>query len=307
MKRIAIIGAGPIGLTLAAHLKTSGNYVILCDISETIKKNVEENGIKIVGIREVHEYPNEFVTDVDELADKNLDIIFIAVKATALPLICSAIKDFYNESMKVVSWQNGIDTERVIADTLGEKAVLRGVINHGVACKENGEVFMAFENAPHYIQEVDEELKESAEEIAGILSKSGLVTERSDDLVKVVWAKTILNGATNALCALTGMTLKENVTDPYAMDLCEKLVKESVKVARANEISLGWKYYVNSMKLLSNLGPHKPSMLLDIEAKRRTEIDFINGKIKEYGKNAGVETPYNDSIISLIKAKEKTI
>ena len=307
MKKIAIIGAGPIGLTLAAHLKTSGNYVILCDVSQNIKENVEKNGIKIVGVKELHEYPDEFLSGVDELAVRKPDIIFIAVKATALPLICSAIKDFYEEGMTIVSWQNGIDTERVIADSLGEQAVLRGVINHGVSFKESGEVFMAFENAPHYIQEMDNSSKETAKDVAKILSESGLITERSDNLIKVVWAKTILNGATNALCGLTGMNLKESMSDPYAMDLCENLVKESIKVARANEIMLGWEYFRKSMILLSNLGPHKPSMLLDIEAKRRTEIDFINGKIKDYGNYAGIETPYNNTLISLIKSKEKTI
>ena len=75
-------------------------------------------------------------------------------------------------------------------------------------------------------------------------------------------------------------------------------------MARANEISLGWDYYPYCTEYLRTAGDHKPSMLIDIEMKRRTEVDFINGKIVEYGEQAGVETPYNRTLRGLVKALE---
>lgn len=307
MNKIGIIGAGPIGLTLAVHFKNAGHDVTVCDVSPEIVSKLRNDKIKIYGIREYEEKIDKVITSIDEFANDKPEFLFVAVKATALPLISSAIQEFHDDNMTVISWQNGIDTEKVLADTLGEKTVLRGVINQGVACPKLGEIFMAFENPPHFVQELDPDSSDRAVKVAELLTSSGLKTERSDNLIQVVWSKTILNAASNALCALSGMTLKENMTDPYALKLSENIVKESVAVARANEIFIGWNYFRKSMNLLKSLGEHKPSMLLDIEAGKRTEIDFINGKIKEFGEFAGIPTPYNDSVIALIKAKERVL
>ena len=78
-------------------------------------------------------------------------------------------------------------------------------------------------------------------------------------------------------------------------------------MARANDIVLGFDYYPHAIEYMKNAGNHKPSMLMDIEAKRRTEIDFINGKFVEYGKQAGLETPYNAALQSLVKGLESVI
>ena len=75
-------------------------------------------------------------------------------------------------------------------------------------------------------------------------------------------------------------------------------------MARANEINLGWDFYTYAMEYMRNAGDHKPSMLMDIEANRRTEIDFINGKFVEYGKRTATRTPYNQTLSALVKGLE---
>ena len=67
------------------------------------------------------------------------------------------------------------------------------------------------------------------------------------------------------------------MTDPIVFPIVDALAKECVKVARANEIELGWNFYSHAIDYMSKAGAHKPSMLMDIEARRRTEVDFING------------------------------
>ena len=81
----------------------------------------------------------------------------------------------------------------------------------------------------------------------------------------------------------------------------DALVKECIQVARANEIDLGWDFYPHAMAYMRNAGDHKPSMLMDIEAGRRTEIDFINGKFVEYGARTATKTPYNQTLSALVK------
>jgi len=113
-----------------------------------------------------------------------------------------------------------------------------------------------------------------------------------------------MNACMNPVCAVTGMTMAEAMRDPIVFQLVDQLAKESIRVARANEIALGWEYYPYAINYMKNAGDHKPSMLMDIENKRRTEVDFINGKIVEYGKRVGMETPYNLMIRGLVKGLE---
>jgi 2-dehydropantoate 2-reductase len=105
----------------------------------------------------------------------------------------------------------------------------------------------------------------------------------------------------NPVCAVTGLTMAQAMNDPIVFRIVDALVKECVKVARANEIQLGWEFYPHAINYMKNAGNHKPSMLMDVEAGRRTEIDFINGKFVEYGLQAGIDTPYNATLQSLVK------
>jgi 2-dehydropantoate 2-reductase len=94
------------------------------------------------------------------------------------------------------------------------------------------------------------------------------------------------------------------MTDPIVFQIVDALAKECIRVARANEINLGWDFYLHAMEYMRNAGNHKPSMLMDIEAGRRTEIDFINGKFVEYGDRTGIDTPYNRTMRALVKGLE---
>ena len=300
----AVIGAGPVGCIVAAFLAEGGYDVTLCDVIEDLVKPATDPGIIIEGAENLQQAVSKTITNIDELAKNPPDVIFITVKANALPLIASAIEGFYQEGMYVVSWQNGIDTELEIAKILGNKAAMRAVVNYGCGLKGPGHVIMPFHHTPHYIQELDAESKDAAFAIAQSLNKCGLITERTDQIVSMVWRKSIMNACMNPVCAVTGLTMAQAMNDPIVFNIIDALVKECAKVARANEIDLGWDYYPGAIQYMRNAGNHKPSMLMDIENKRRTEIDFINGKFVEYGIRAGVETPYNNTLKALVKGLE---
>lgn len=303
-KSFAIIGAGCVGSIVAAFLAKAGYEVTLCDVFPDLLKQATDPGILIEGAENFQQKVARTCTNIDDLAKFKPDVIFIMVKANALPLIASAIKEFQREGMYVVSWQNGIDTELVLADALGKKAVMRAVVNYGCGLVKPGHVTMAFHHPPHYIQELDPSSKDATSAIAAALSRGGLATERVDDIVSKVWYKGILNSCMNPVCAVTGYTMSQAMGDPIVFQVVDALVKECVKIARANEIQLGWNFYNEAIEYMSTAGNHKPSMLIDIENKRRTEVDFMNGKFMEYGQKAGIETPYNTIIRSLVKALE---
>ena len=303
-KSFAVIGAGPVGCIVAAYLAKGGFKVTLCDVMPELLEPAKSRGIILEGAENFEQTIDKTLTNVDELADDLPDVIFVTVKALATPFLAGAIEGFYKEGTYVVSWQNGIDTELAIADHLGKEPVLRAVVNYGCALKAPAHVIIPFHHPPHFIQELDLDTKHVAIGIAKTLTSCGIVTERADDLVSKIWRKTIMNACMNPVCAVTGYTMSEAMKDPMVFRIVDNLVKECNRVARANEIQLGWDYYRYCMDYMMSAGSHKPSMLMDIEKKRRTEVDFINGKFIEYGDQAGVDTPYNLTIRNLVKALE---
>ena len=156
------------------------------------------------------------------------------------------------------------------------------------------------------MQELGAEAKPAAEALAKVLSDVGLPTERTDQITNMVWRKSILNAAMSPVCAVTGMTMSKAWRDPLVFETVDSLLKEGIRVARANEIALGSDFYPYGLKYLGGAGDHKPSMLVDIESNNRTEVDFLNGKIVEYGERAGIPTPANKMIRSFVKALEQT-
>ena len=305
--RFAVVGAGPVGCIVAAFLSKGGCEVSICDVIPDLVDPAGTTGISIEGAEKLHQKVAHTCHGVDELAQFDPDVIFITVKANALPLIVSAIEEFHREGCYVVSWQNGIDTELEIAKVLGKKPVVRGVVNWGCGLKGPCRVVMPFHHPPHYVQELVPESAAAAVGIAGILTECGLPTLHTDKIISMVWRKSVMNAAMNPVCAVTGLTMAQATSDPIIFGLVDALMKECVKVARANDIVLGFDYYPNAIDYIKNAGSHKPSMLMDIEAKRRTEIDFINGKFVEYGKQAGIQTPYNATLLSLVKGLESVM
>jgi len=303
-KTFAVIGAGPVGCIVAAFLARGGYDVTLCDVIPALIEPAISPGILIEGAENLQQPVTRVCTQIDELADHMPDVIFITVKANVLPLISSAIEGFYREGMYVISWQNGIDTELEIAKVLGRKPVMRAVVNYGCGLIKPGHVKMPFHHPPHYLQEMDPDSKPAAVAIAEALSTSGLLTRHTDSIISMVWRKGILNACMNPVCAVTGLTMAQAMGDPIVFQIVDALIKECVKVARANEVDLGWDFYPGAIEYMRKAGDHKPSMLMDIENKRRTEIDYMNGKFIEYGVQAGIETPYNIMIRSLVKAIE---
>jgi 2-dehydropantoate 2-reductase len=303
-RSFAVVGAGPVGSIVAAFLAKGGYEVTLCDVIPDLIKPATDPGIIIEGAENLQQKVTRTCASVDELSQYNPDVLIITVKANALPLIASAIEAFHRDDMYVVSWQNGIDTELELAKALGRKPVMRAVVNYGCGLAAPGHVKMPFHHPPHYIQALDAESAPAAVAIADALTSSGLETNHTDQIISMVWRKGVLNACMNPVCAVTGLTMAQAMNDPIVFNIVDALIKECIKVARANEINLGWDFYPHAIAYMSNAGNHKPSMLMDIENNRRTEIDYINGKFVEYGQQAGIETPYNITLKSLVKGLE---
>ncbi|MFQ6128878.1 MAG: ketopantoate reductase family protein [Thermoplasmata archaeon] len=302
--RVAVVGVGPVGGILAAHLAQDGNEVYPVDILTDHLDVIKSDGLRISGLEDMKIVIPDVCYSVSELKDRKFDAVFTAVKACVLPRVIEELRQVVEQGTFVISYQNGLDTERMIADAFGEKYALRVVVNYAGNLMENGHVKMAFFNKPNYIGAVSEDGADFAKRVAEIMSSAGLDTEYTSEITKYVWEKVILNSGLGSLCAVTGQTMRQAMDLAETYDIVQNLVREGIAVAEAAGYKYADDFFEFCMDYLRKGGHHKPSTLIDVECKRPTEIDFLNGKIVEYGKKHNIETPYNSAVVNLLKAKE---
>lgn len=302
LPHIAIIGAGPIGAILGAHLAKIKIQVTLVDILKNYLETIKKQGITVSGVVNFHTMVNKVSTSILELKKVPVDYIFLCVKTPALSKILPELKKVVSaRHSTVISFQNGLDAEDKIAAVIGKDRVLRAVVNYAGNIINDAQIRMAFFNSPNYLGGLNAVSKQRADEIAKILTSSGLETKVVDDIRKHTWQKTILNAALAPVCAVMRLTMKQAMDNPQIEPLVEKLLQEGITVAKADGYDYGKKFFSESVDYLKKAGEHKPSMLMDIEKNSPTEIDFINGKITEIAKSKNIPVPYNDVFTSLVR------
>ena len=304
-EKIGIIGVGPTGGIMAAYLAKMGLNVILVDTFKAHIDEIKKNGLILTNFHEckVKFPPENMCYSIDELQNKDVDTLFIAVKASLLKKILPQIKKFVKPDTNLISLQNGLDTEEIIADFFGRENTIRIIVNYAGNLTFPGIIRMSFFNPPNRIGVLSPVAEEKAKRLAKILSKAGLETEFTPDIKKYEWEKCILN-TMSPICVTARKTMKQMMEFNETRDLTIKIMKEAIEVARARGIEFEPGFLDYCIDYLDKAGHHKVSMQVDIERGNPSEIDFLNGKIVEYGKITGVPTPINDIFVSLIKGCE---
>jgi len=306
---IGIIGLGPVGSILAAHLAKGGMDVVVEDIAKKLLVKIRKDGLRVSGIKELSAGVDKVVGSLAELAEFEPNIVFVATKACFLKTVLTELKSIYTPNMRVVSYQNGLDNECLIAETLGIETAYRVVINYAGNLVGPGNARMNWFQPPNYVGAFRNGLyraDETTKYIADMMTTCGLATEEVSDIKRRVWEKTILNSALCSVCALTGQTMKEAMEFEFSSGLAVNVLEEGLTVARADGYDFGEDALDRFTSYLEKGGAHKPSMLVDVENKRMTEVDFLSGAIVNCGKRYGVETPVNDVLTGLLKSLEST-
>jgi len=303
-----VIGLGPVGSILAAHLaKSKVVDVVVQDAMPNIRSKVKQDGITISGITNLTTKIDKIADSIPELAEFGAEIVFIVTKACYLKDILPEIKQIFTPKMKIVSFQNGLDNERLIVEQLRIDTAYRVVINYAGNLAGVGNAVMNWFQPPNYVGAFHKGkyyTDETTRAIASILTAAGLKTEESSDIKRHVWEKTILNAALCSVCGVGGQTMKEAMEFEYSRNLAVKILEEGLEVARADGYNFGFQALARFTSYLEKGGAHKPSMLIDIENKRPTEVDFMSGAIARYGEKYKIPTPVNSTFTELIKTIE---
>jgi len=300
--RVTIVGCGAVGSLFAANLAQLDDVEVWAfDLDREHVAAINEHGLRLSGAGEVVGKLRA-TTDAAELPPSDFGIVATKCMHTA-PAIEATAAAFANGS--VCSVQNGVGNEEVLAQHV--ERVIRGTTFPAGRVVEPGHVqwdvkgdttIGPFEPRPAPMADI--------EQLANACTRGGMPTQAVADARGPQWRKLIFNAATNPIGALTGLTHGRVVEDAGLRRLVSQLVDEGKAVAAAQGIELD----ADPEELIDHAArpdvayDHKASMLQDVEARRPTEIDYLNGGISRFGREQSVPTPMNDAVTALIKGLE---
>ncbi len=300
--RVCVVGCGAVGSLFAANLAQLEDVEVWAyDLARDHVEAINEHGLRLSGAAEVVGHVRA-TRDPSELPRCEFGIV--ATKSMHTKPAIAACAHAFSEG-SVCSVQNGVGNEEAIAGYV--ERVIRGTTFPAGQLVEPGHVrwdvqgettIGPFEPSPAPAAEI--------ERLAEACTSAGLPTEAVADARGPQWRKVIFNAATNPVGALTRLTHGRVCERPDLRRLVTGLVDEGKEVVAVQRIELD----ADPEELIDHAAKpevaydHKASMLQDVEARRRTEIDYLNGGIVRFGREHGVPTPLNEMITALVKGLE---
>jgi 2-dehydropantoate 2-reductase len=302
--RVCVVGCGAVGSLFAANLAQLDEVEVWAyDLAREHVEAINRDGLRLSGAGEVVARPRA-TSDAKELPPCDFGIV--ATKAMHTGSAIEATAGAFADGC-VATVQNGLGNEESIANHV--ERVIRGTTFPAGRLLAPGQVqwdvkgdttFGPFEPKPAPLKEI--------ERLADACTRAGMPAHAVPDARGPQWRKVIFNAATNPVGALTGLTHGRVCEDPKLRRLVSGLVDEGKAVAAAQAIELD----ADPEELIDHAAKpevaydHKASMLQDVEARRPTEIDYLNGGIVRFGEEHRVPTPLNRAIWALVKALERS-
>lgn len=305
--KIAIVGAGGLGASFGAMLFRAGVDVTLIEIDRRRVDEISAKGLDIILPDGSEENCKIKITD-DPATVGVVDLVQISVKGYHTEIAARNALPMVGPKTYVLSVQNGLGNLRQIEKSILKEQILGGVT--ALSAMPLGLNKVKFNGGIGGVRfgRFDGKVDSKLEKIAQTMTAAGLETHIIDGDIRVpIWRKLLAN-AGNCVAAMSGFTGNQLLACAETGKLTAMLANETALVARSEgldfeELKDAGGYVLN--KCLPGVKDNKISMLQDVEAGRRTEIDTLNAEIAKVGAANGIATPANDVMTLLIKAREQ--
>lgn len=302
--KVAILGAGAVGLCIAAKLSKK------CEVYAVSRKRhaeaVKERGFVMTGLWGDEKY--SFYCSETLPAEEKFDYIIISSKSNATRGICNQFSRFLKNT-PVVSLQNGIGNEEIIAEYTD--SVIGGMIITGFEWRQDAYVNVSVQAAPIRLGVYPAGSDDKTKKLISLFKDSGMDVIEDENISGAIWGKTLYNAALNPLGAIMKVPYGK-LLDENSWRIISDIVNEAFDVIRSEGIILQWNTADEYLDYLKNkqipsTAEHHSSMYQDLSSGKKTEIEFINGRIVEIGEKNNIRTPVNKTLVNLIKFKENLI
>ena len=312
--KILVIGAGGVGIGIASSVASQGAEVSIYARGETAKA-IKENGIKRTGLFTHYEIKNIPVYEkYEEIPKDTFDYIFIASKTTANEDIAENLannKDILKDSTKIIIFQNGFGNDAPYLKHFTKDQVFSARVITGFTRPERHISEVTVYTEPILLGSLQKEDPRCLQEIADLITSSGINCEVTCEVDRYLWAKMLYNCTLNPLGAILDVTYGQLTENPYTLEIMNSIIDEIFEVIKASPYETLWQNsdeYRNIFysKLVPDTYNHYSSTHQDIKRKIPTEIDSLNGKVIELGEQFNIDISTNKLIYNLIKAIEST-
>ena len=302
--KIAILGGGgAMGGLFGGYLARAGTAVTVVDVSRTAIDAINTHGLSIEEIDGSSAKIAVSATD-DPVRVGPVDLIVNFVKCYHTDAAIRAALPMLGPQTAILSLQNGWGNADRIATIAGMDRVIVGLTYHSGTLLGPGKVKHPGAGLTH-LGELSGAISGRIETVAEVFRAAGIEVAVTGKILDEIWKKLALNCCTLPTSALFGFFAHELVAFDGAKQVMATILREVVDVARANGIALDYdERWAAITGLLEKAIGGKASMLQDVQAARKTEIEVINGAILAAGKEAGVATPVNQTMVWMIEAAQ---
>ncbi|MGD1923255.1 MAG: ketopantoate reductase family protein [Paracoccaceae bacterium] len=303
MSSIVVIGSGAMGSIYAVLMADAGHDVSIVDIDQAHVDATNANGLRVEGASGDRTIRIPAQVDVDGMAPA--DHVIIATKYDGVADAARKALKVMRDDTDLVTVQNGLGSADIVADSGGGDRLSMGVVG-GFQANLKGPGH-SFHNGMEMVRFGSYANHDQArlERIANIWKSAGFDAQVFDDIHRMVWDKLLINCAVNGPCAITNLRTGPLLADPHGREISQRCISEAFAVAKAKGISLSTDDPIAYLQGYVERMPNGfPSTAQDHAARKKGEIDAINGAIVREGAPLGIETPMNGFVRTLIKARE---
>ncbi|MFQ5433695.1 MAG: ketopantoate reductase family protein, partial [Anaerolineae bacterium] len=288
--KIAVVGAGAMGSLFGGLLAESGYQVWLYDIRVEQIEAINQNGLTI------EKDGHSRCVDINATSDPNqierVDLAILFVKSPHTRPASDIAGSLLGSDGLVLTLQNGIGNVDIIAETIAEERIVAGTTSHGATLLAPGRIRHAGTGATIIGMWAGKNM-DRADRIAGVMTRAGIETEVVQNVQSVIWNKLLINVGINAITALTGIKNGEILDLEITRNLSRAAVEEAMSVARAQAIEIDEDAVRHVLRVAKATKANRSSMGQDVDNKRLTEIDAINGAVVRIAEKLGLKVPVN--------------
>lgn len=305
--KIAILGAGALGCAIGATLTEGGHETWLLARSRVHVDALRRDGLQVDDANGSRRIAVRAATEPSDVGVA--DLVIVLVKSFHTDSAMRGALALIGPHTCVLSLQNGLGHEDILADIVGRERVLAGKTYVGGVRRGPGHIQSGVTGKATYIGELDGRLTPRVQAIADAFNSAGLVTTVSENIVGTMWDKLLVNVATGALTGITRLTYGQLYEEPLLKSTALAAVSEAIAAAQASGVRLSMTDPEQAWTLAAEGLPpaFKTSMLQSLEQGSITEVDFINGAVVRAGQRLGVPTPVNATLVACIKGIERAM
>ncbi|MCX7773731.1 MAG: ketopantoate reductase family protein [Clostridia bacterium] len=297
IRTVHLIGLGAVGGTYGSLLYTMDPKSIRV-IVDPQRLDRYQKGTVING------KPYAFQLAVPGKSDEAAELIIVAVKGHHLERAMESMAPFVGDNTLILSLLNGITSEEDLSRCFGREKVLHGFCVGTDAVREQGQV--RFSNPGRIVfGEYYPEAAGKAAGVADILSRAGIANVVSSDIRREMWWKFMMNVGINQTSAVLRAPYGVYQTIPEARELMASAAREVIGIAQKEGIPLSEADIEGYLGVIQTLSPEgKTSMLQDVEARRKTEVESFALTVVKLGRKHGIPTPVNEMLYRMIRVIE---